>query len=63
MMDTKSNSMIYLPLDKLLGTNGANNPPDSKVQSGTLSQDGLPTVEIRGNKDAGQRDAREREVR
>lgn len=63
MMDTKSNSMIYLPLDKLLGTNGANNPPDSKVQSGTLSQDGLPTVEIRGNKDAGQRDARDREVR
>lgn len=64
MMDTKSNNMLYMPLDKLISPgDSSQSKPDSKVQSGTMIHDALPTVEIRGNKDSRNSDARDREVR
>ena len=64
MMDTKSNNMLYMPLDKLISPgDSTQSKPDSKVQSGTMIHDALPTVEIRGNKDSRNSDARDREVR
>lgn len=73
MIDTKSNnSLLYLPLDKLIQQSDANAKSVEQAQQQAQQQavpssiqpdTSIPTVELKFNRDGRTRDGREREVR
>jgi membrane protease subunit HflK len=70
MIDTKSNnSLLYLPLDKLIQQSDAaktseqNQQQSQQTVPSSVQQDAIPTVELKFNKDGRARDGRDREVR